>query len=128
MAERQTPSRFHLKDIAIHLRRTVADIRPFKNTQQQPGHYVRIQGQEPTSFQTTVGWVEDDKHTMTVQIKVEGMRRAERIGDSLVFTTEKGENGARIAVTPEGVVTFFPAHLETLLERNKEAKGTEEQH
>ena len=42
MAERQTPSRFHLKDIASNLRRTVADIRPFKNSQQQPGHYVRI--------------------------------------------------------------------------------------
>ena len=33
----------------------------------------------------------------------------------------------RLAVTQEGVVTFFPAHLETLLEQNKEAKGKEEQ-
>src|SRR5947209_18869528 len=122
MAERQTPNRFNLKEIATHLRRTVADIHPFKNKEQQPGHYFRIQGNEPTPFQTTVGWVEDGKDTMTVQIRVEGMRRAERIGDSLVFTTEKGEDGARLAVTAEGVITFFPAHLETLLERHNEAK------
>jgi hypothetical protein len=65
---------------------------------------------------------------MTVQIRVERIRRAERIGDSLVFTTEKGEDGAWLAVTPEGVVTFFLAHLEKLLEQNKEAQMKEEQH
>ncbi len=56
------------------------------------------------------------------------MRRAERIGDSLVFTTEKGEDGAGLAVTPEGVITFFPENIDMLLARNEETKGTEEQH
>jgi len=120
MAERQTPSRFHLKEIATHLRRTVADIHPFKNKEQRLGHYFRLQGDEPTPFQTTVGWVEDGKDTMTVQIRVEGMRRAERIGDSLVFTTEKGEDGAGLAVTPEGVITFFPENIDMLLYASRE--------
>ena len=125
MAEKQTPSRFHLKEIATHLRRAVADIHPFKYKEHQPGHYFRLQGDEPTPFQTTIGWVEDGKDTMNVHISVEGMRRVQRIGGSIVFTTDKEDDGARLAVTAEGVVTFFPENIETLVVHSGERKGTE---
>ena len=124
MIEKPTPSRFNLQTIATFLRRKTTDIHPFKNKEQHPGHFFRIQGEQPNPFQVTVGWLEDEKDTMNVQIRVEGMRRIQRIGGSLVFTTEKGDEGARLAVNAEGVLTFFPDNLEILIERSKETKET----
>lgn len=72
------------------------DIHAFINKDQQSGHYVRIQGEKSNSFQVTIGWVEDGKDTMNVQIRVEGMRRVQRIGGSLVFTTDKEDEGASL--------------------------------
>src|SRR2546430_9522545 len=125
MTEKPTPSRFNLQTIATFLRRKATDIHAFTNKDQQSGHYVRIQGNEPTPFQTTIGWVEDGKDTMNVHISVEGMRRVQRIGGSTVFTTDKEDDGARLAVTAEGVVTFFPENIDTLVVHSGEIKGTE---
>lgn len=98
-------SRFSLRRIAFHLRRTAADITRFTSRDGSPGHLLKTQEGTAGSPSSSLAWTEGEKKTLRAQVELPGDLNMQTEPGRLIFISE---TGATLCYGANGAILYSP--------------------